>query len=167
MSKRCQIVKKMSNVKKSNIWTVQEVHRKNKVTQSGSQILMSILMSHMKVIKTGQKYFLLTFLKVFGHHHMSHQNWCQYVFTSTSLCQLIFCEPYPWSIGLIFWHLTSYCDILSFRSRWGTWWTFVVISWIICNFINTAWILRKNLLDIDIDVFYPNIQWFFSMMALN
>ena len=26
--KRCQVVKKMSNVKKSNIWTMQEVHKK-------------------------------------------------------------------------------------------------------------------------------------------
>ena len=26
------------------------------------------------------------------------------------------------------------------------------------NFLNTAWIFTKNLLDIDIDVFYLNIQ---------
>ena len=28
MSKRCQIVKKMSNVKKSNSWTREEVHKR-------------------------------------------------------------------------------------------------------------------------------------------
>ena len=26
---RCQVVKKMSNIKKSNIWTMEEVHTKN------------------------------------------------------------------------------------------------------------------------------------------
>ena len=36
-----------------------------------------------------------------------------------------------------------------------------VMCWIMCNFLNTAWILTKFLLDIDIDVFYLNIQWFF------
>ena len=28
MSKKCEVVKKMSNFKKSNIWTMQEVHKK-------------------------------------------------------------------------------------------------------------------------------------------
>ena len=28
LSKRCQVVKKMSNVKKSNTWTMEEVHKK-------------------------------------------------------------------------------------------------------------------------------------------
>ena len=30
LSKRCQVVKKMSNVKKSNTWTMEEVHKKKK-----------------------------------------------------------------------------------------------------------------------------------------
>ena len=34
---------------------------------------------------------------------------------------------------------------------------FVVMCWIMCNFLNTAWISTKILLDIDIDVFYLNI----------
>ena len=34
----------------------------------------------------------------------------------------------------------------------------VVICFIMCNFLNTAWIFIKILLDIDIDVFYLNIQ---------
>ena len=33
MSKRCQNVKKMSNVKKSNTQTMEKVHKKNKFTQ--------------------------------------------------------------------------------------------------------------------------------------
>ena len=32
LSKKCQVVKKMSNVKKSNTWTMEEVHKKNKLT---------------------------------------------------------------------------------------------------------------------------------------
>ena len=32
LSKRCQVAKKMSNVKKSNTWTMEEVHKKNKLT---------------------------------------------------------------------------------------------------------------------------------------
>ena len=36
----------------------------------------------------------------------------------------------------------------------------VVMCLIMCNFFNTAWILIKILLHIDIDVFYPNIVWF-------
>ena len=33
LSKRCQVVKKMSNVKKSNTYTMEEVHKKIKLTQ--------------------------------------------------------------------------------------------------------------------------------------
>ena len=36
----------------------------------------------------------------------------------------------------------------------------VVMYLIMCNFLNTAWIFTKILLDIDIDVFYLNIQWY-------
>ena len=52
----------MSNVKKSNTQTMEEVHKKNKFTQWGSHILMSILTSNMKVTKIVQKHFLCTFL---------------------------------------------------------------------------------------------------------
>ena len=34
----------------------------------------------------------------------------------------------------------------------------VVMCLIMCNFLNTAWIFTKILLDTDIDVFYLNIQ---------
>ena len=36
----------------------------------------------------------------------------------------------------------------------------VVMCWIMCNFLNTAGIFTKILLDIDINVFYLNIQCF-------
>ena len=35
-----------------------------------------------------------------------------------------------------------------------------IMCWIMCNFLNTAWILTKILLSIDIDVFYLNTQWY-------
>ena len=35
----------------------------------------------------------------------------------------------------------------------------VVMYLIMCNFLNTAWVFIKILLDIDIDGFYLNIQW--------
>ena len=53
---------------------------------------------------------------------------------------------------------------------WGTWvmgtWPMghmvnVVMCWIMCNFLNTAWIFTKILLHIDIDVFYLLILLFF------
>ena len=52
LSKRCQIVKHLDYGGGS---------QKNKLTQWGSQILTSILMSDMKVIEIAQKYFLWTF----------------------------------------------------------------------------------------------------------
>ena len=36
-------------------------------------------------------------------------------------------------------------------------WAHVNMCWIMCNFLNTAWIFTKILLHIDIDVFYLNI----------
>ena len=44
----------LSNVKKLNTYTMEEVHKKNELTQWGSHILMSILMSHMIVTKNPQ-----------------------------------------------------------------------------------------------------------------
>ena len=46
---------------------------------------------------------------------------------------------------------------------WGLWTMGPMGDWDIFanNFINTGWILTKNLLDIDIDVFYLNTGRFF------
>ena len=45
---------------------------------------------------------------------------------------------------------------------WDTWFmrhmVNVVMCLIMCNFLNTAWIFTKILLDRDMDVFYLNIQ---------
>ena len=64
MSKRCQVVKKMSSCQK-DVKCQKFKHldyggdsQKIKLTQWGSQILTSILTSDMKVIKIAQKYFL-------------------------------------------------------------------------------------------------------------
>ena len=49
------------------------------------------------------------------------------------------------------------------EAPWGDWaqahgqHVCVVMCWIMCNFLNTAWICTKILLHIDIDVFYLNI----------
>ena len=50
---------------------------------------------------------------------------------------------------------------MGYLEGWGTWVmghkVNVVMCWIMCNFLNTAWIFTKILLHIDIDVFYINI----------
>ena len=46
--------------------------------------------------------------------------------------------------------------------RWGTWVMGHMVNVVMClimrKFLNTAWMFTKILLDIDIDVFYLNIQ---------
>ena len=45
---------------------------------------------------------------------------------------------------------------------WGTWVMGHMVNWAHDhNFLNTAWILTKFLLDIDIDVFYLDMQEFY------
>ena len=67
VSKRCQVVKKMSSCQKDVKYEKVKYadygggSQKNKLTSWGSQILMSILTSNMKVTKIAQKYFLWTF----------------------------------------------------------------------------------------------------------
>ena len=75
-------------------------------------------------------------LRVFGHHHMWHQNWRQYVWTS--LCQFIFFvnllhSPCVWLFDM--WHLfdnlTSFWQLDIFFDIWamgnvGKW-----VSWLI------------------------------------
>ena len=52
---------------------------------------------------------------------------------------------------------TEYRD--GYLERWGTWVMGHMCNWAHDhNFLNTAWIFTKILLDIDIDVFYLNIQ---------
>ena len=65
----------------------------------------------------------LHILRVFGHHHMWHQNWCQYVWTS--LCQFIsfvnlLHSPCVWLFDI--WHLfdnfTSFWQLDTFLTAW-------------------------------------------------
>ena len=111
LSKRCQVVKKMSNVKKSNTQTMEEVHKKKKFTQWGSHILMSILMSNMKVTKIVQKHFLCTF----------------WGFLVTIICDIkidiSMCEPHFMSIYYFLWtsSIIPVFDFLTFDIFLTTW----------------------------------------------
>ena len=50
---------------------------------------------------------------------------------------------------------------MGYLGGWGTWVMGHMGNWAHDhNFLNTAWIFTKILLDIDIDVFYLNIQWY-------
>ena len=71
---------------------------KNKLTQWGSHIFVSILISHMMITKNPQNV----------HRMYFYQNWCQYVWTS--LCQFVFSEPSRLTFDnflTIFWHFTT------------------------------------------------------------
>ena len=149
------------------------------------------------------KTLFMHILRVFGHHHVWHRNWHQYVWTS--LCEFIIFvnllhSPCVWLFDI--WHLfdnlTSFWQLDIFLTTWHLFWHMgngkcgqmgikvntedrdgapwgmghmgdgamghmvnVVMCWIMCNFLNTAWIFIKILLHIDIDVFYLNILWFF------
>ena len=108
MSKSCQMCKK------SNTQTMEEVHTKNKFTQWGSHILMSILTSNMKVTKIVQKHFLCTF----------------WGFLVTIICDvkidITMCEPhyvnlfFLWtsSIVHVFDFLTSFWQLNIFLTAW-------------------------------------------------
>ena len=59
--KRCQVVKKMSNVKKSNTWTMEEVHKKSIDIMRFTDIDINFDIIYMMIIKNLQnvhgKYF--------------------------------------------------------------------------------------------------------------
>ena len=124
-------------------------------------------------------------LRVFGHHHMWHQNRRQYVWTS--LCEFIFFvnlfhSPCVWLFDI--WHLfdnlTSFLTYghgqwdmgkgvswlilyieMGYLGGWGTWPMGHMGNWAHDhNFLNTAWIFTKILLHIDINVFYLYILEF-------
>ena len=128
-------------------------------------------------------------LRVFGHHHMWRQNWHQYVWTSlcqfiflwTSSIVHVF-DFLTFDIFLTTWHLfwhmgNGKCGQMGIMvntedtdgAPWGMGHMVdgamghmvnVVTCLIMCNFLNTGWIFTKILLNIDIDVFYLNIQWY-------
>ena len=51
----------MSNVNKSNCPNMDEAHKKTNLTSGGSNIVRSILRSHVKVIQITQKHFYENF----------------------------------------------------------------------------------------------------------
>ena len=149
LSKRCQVVKKMSNVKKSNTWTMEEVHKKNKLTQWGSQILTSILTSQMMVTKNPQnihrKYFwaiLVTFtfdVKINVNICEPHDVNLFFLWTSSIVCIFDF---FIFDIFLTAWHifdnLTSFWHL---TYNMGTWWTCAgsCVQWILPILIRSRW----------------------------
>ena len=80
------------------------------------------------------------------------------------MTSFLICEQDTWATG----HMAKgvSCVIskieMGYLGGWGTWamghMVNVVMCLIMCNFLNSAWIFTKILLDIDIDVFYLNIQ---------
>ena len=125
MSKRCQ------NVKKSNTQTMEEVHEKKWIhIMRFTHIDVNFDVKY-KGHQNCSKTLFMYILRVFGHHHMWHQNWHQYVWTS--LCQFIFFvnllhSPCVWlfDIFLTTWHLfdnlTSFLDIWAIGHMGnGTW----------------------------------------------
>ena len=70
----------------------------------------------------------MNILSIFGHHHMRHQNWHQYVWTS--LCQFIFlCTSsivhvfnfLTFDIFLTTWHLFDNLTSFLIYGQWDTW----------------------------------------------
>ena len=110
---------------------------------------------------------------------------CQFIFFVNLLhsqCVWLFDIWHLFDNLTSFWQLDTFFDILAMGNvgkwvswlilkiemghlgGWGTWvmghMVNVFMCLIMCNFLNTAWIFIKILLDIDIDVFYLNIQWY-------
>ena len=128
---------------------MEEVHRKNKLTQWGSQILMSILMSHMMVTKNPQnvhrKYFwaiLVTFIfdiKIDVNVCEPHDVNLFFLWTSSIVCIFDF---FIFDIFLTTWHLfdnlTSYWHL---TYNMGTWWTCAgsCVQWILPIPIRSRW----------------------------
>ena len=127
--KRCQVVKKMSNVKKPNTWTMEEFHKKNKLTWWGSHFLMSILMSYMMVTKNPQNVHtkcFWTILVTFIFDVKIDINMCEpdhvnlfFLWTSSIVCLFDFLT---FDIFLTFWHLfdilTSFLHFEIFLTFW-------------------------------------------------
>ena len=81
MSKRCQIVKKISNVKKPNSWTREEVHKE--ITRHNEvHIWWCKFGCHMW---KSSKFYFMNISRIFDDHHTWHQNWPYYVWSP--LCQ--------------------------------------------------------------------------------
>ena len=156
MSKRCQIVKKMSKSQTHRLWRrFTKIFLHNEVHTYWCQFWCQIWRS--------PKLFKNTFYAHFKGF------WSPSYVTSklTSICVNPIVSIYFFFVNLLhrlvhvwlfdIWHLfdnlTSFWHLPHDQH--------VVMCWIMCNFLNTAWIFTKILLDIDIDVFYLNTLWLF------
>ena len=111
VSKRCQVVKKMSNMKKSNMHTMEEVHKKNKFDiMRFTDIDINFDVKY-EGHQNCPKILSVNILRVFSDHHMWHQNWRQYLWTS--LCQFIFIVNLLHSPGVWFFHIWHLFDNLT------------------------------------------------------
>ena len=116
----------MSNVKKSNTQTMEEVHKKYKFTPWGSQIMMSILMSNMKVTKIVQKHSLCTFWGVLVTIICDVKidiNMCEPHYVNLFFVNLLH-SPCVWLFDI--WHLfdnlTSFWQLDIFLTTWHLSW---------------------------------------------
>ena len=142
MSKRCQNVKKMSKCQKDV--KCQKVKHMDYGGGSQKKLIHIMKFTHNDVNfdvkyeghQNCSKTLSMHILRVLSHHHMWHQNWHQYVWTS--LCQFIFFvnllhSPCVWLFDI--WHLfdslTSFWQLDIFFDTWamgnvGKW-----VSWLI------------------------------------
>ena len=81
------------------------------------------------------KILSMNILRGFSDHHMWHQNWCQYLWTS--LCQFNFFVNHLHSLGVWFfdiWHLfddlTSFWHLDIFLKFWHIYWTTSAHHWL-------------------------------------
>ena len=146
---------------------------------------MSIFISNMKVTKIVQKHFLCPFggflvtiicdVKIDINMCEPHYVNLFFLWTSSIVHVFDFLTSF-WQLDIflttwhLYWHMgNGKCGQMSImvntEDRDGVPWGMghmvnVVMCLIMCNFLNTAWVFTKILLDIDIDVFYLNIQWY-------
>ena len=69
MSKRCQVVKKMSNIKKSNMQTMEEVHKKKIDIMRFTDIDINFDVKH-EGQQNSPKIISMDILRVFSDHHL-------------------------------------------------------------------------------------------------
>ena len=133
----------------------------------------------MKVTKIVQKHFLCTFwgfLVTIICKVKIDINMCEPHYVNLFFFVNLLHSPCFWLLTS-FWQLDIFFDIwatghmgkgiswlilkkeMGYLGGWGTWVMGHMGNWAHDhNFLNTAWIFTKILLDIDIDVFYLNIQ---------
>ena len=145
MSKRCQIIKKMSNVKSQThrLWRRFTKNRHNEFTH-----IDAILTSNMKVTKNVQKHFLCTFWGFWSaiicdvkiDINMCEPHYVNFFLWTSSIVMFDFLT---FDIFLTSWHpfnnLTSFWHFDTLTYNMGIWSTNVIMCRVMCslNNINT------------------------------